>query len=426
MSRVTHVLKYKGSYAGLHRWVELIQNPISIGLVVCLIIRVLGESPFASVTMPGSKFRDYMGYIDAAFNYFAIYLTAPLLLISIILEYKDRRVDFEFDIKVVLTLIIFVIYALIHVFISESIVRDNRSEMMFSSITVGLIAYQLRKRNDINTFWNTMIIVGVVFVLMSLISGQLFSIMAGNGLVTNENNISKRIRLGKDTITSASLLYQCALACAAYVMINYRITFKLICIIATIICLVIMGILTGSKGPLLSFIVAIFVQLISNRFSFFKILFIFILIISLYYTIPYLLIYKGAFDHLMIGGQDEFRQEMYNYIIHSSPSIVGNGVGSFANHFGMTAIEGGYPHNSFLEVYYEMGIFGLILLVLLLYRYGVNLLINSKSNYTQKYILSYFSYAVVLSLFSGSIFSDSVMWMVFAFTDNIFTNNNQL
>jgi len=400
-----------------------IQNLISALLSISLIVKIFRGSMFTSITMPGSIVYIIFAYIDAALNYFASYLTIPLLIISFLSTYKTniRKLDLS-----VLVLVVFVLYALIHIFIGSSEFISKRLEMFSDVAIIALIALQLRMRNDIIIFWNGLIIVGIIFVALSLISGQFISIITGNGIVNSEYKGSGRIDLGMDTISAASYVYQCALACVAYLMLKVNRSTKSIYLIPVIFVLIIIGVLTGSKGPLVSFIVSVFVLIFLGRYASNKFLITLIILIGIYYIIPFLLIYKGAIDHILVGGDDFIRREWYYYIINSSPSVIGNGVGSFAKLFGLSAINGGYPHNSLLETYYEIGIIGLILLLYLLIKYTITLIYNSKYDYVQQFILSYFCYAVTLSLFSGSIFGDSLLWMGFAFTDNNVINKNQL
>jgi oligosaccharide repeat unit polymerase len=297
-------------------------------------------------------------------------------------------------------------YALIQIVTAEQ--YDNeRYEMVYTAAPIVLLAIPLCTHRGCELLWYGMIVAGAILFITLLLSGQLFSIVRGEGLIGLGKETSSRIHFGKDTITSASMMYQCVLAGVLWLTIypgkTLKNQFVLVCCVGLMMC----GVLTGSKGPLISLVVALMTILLLKRKYSIKWLFLPLVVVLFYfYGMPLLSNYVGALEHLVVGAEDINRQINYEYVLNSPPTLFGNGVGAFSRHAGDI-----YVHNSILEAYYEMGVIGVGLFILVILSIGRKLFREAKQDHSACFVLAFFVYFFTQSMFSGSIFSDSELWL---------------
>lgn len=147
---------------------------------------------------------------------------------------------------------------------------------------------------------------------------------------------------------------------------------------------------TGSNGPLLAFSLCCLI-LMKDKLNARRVIYI-ILILSIF-VIAFLLGERGA-DAAMFSFLA--RMDLIDFVLAFHPQNIwlGAGIGSFGVLY-LNVDKIIYPHNIFLEVYFEWGIIGLVLFV------SVLILLLSKMQLN--YVTIAFLFYLINSLFSGDI-----------------------
>jgi O-antigen ligase len=113
------------------------------------------------------------------------------------------------------------------------------------------------------------------------------------------------------------------------------------------------------------------------------------------------------------SGSAAKRLDFYRVTLAAIPNqpIFGTGIGSWGVfYFGSDAR--GYPHNVLLEITYEEGIVGLAAFLILLFAMGVALVRMIKASHSHFLVVGLLVlYCVLVSLFSGDLDDDRVMWL---------------
>ena len=399
---------YQGS--AIHGdWRYSLSAIVPLGLMVCLVSLLLGTSIFA-VSASGNIVGYILGYVGEAFRRGTQLLAIPLWFAAWHFAHSRRELRVKFDISMVLPLLMLLPYISLHLLTGDPITRENRLEMLLSTVPIALLALPFCRRRGCELFWYGMTAAGIFFFMTLLLSGQLISIMRGEGLIGLMDETSSRLQLGLNTITSASIMYQCALAGILWLLMYARKSASTLVLLVSCGSLLLCGVMTGSKGPLVSLIVAIAIFLVVKKAHRTK--WVYLVVIGgifFYYGLPVLSNYEGSLHHLLIGFSDENRRMFYSYVLNSVPTLFGNGVGSFTHDIGFSS--GGYVHNSILEMYYEMGLIGAGLFIWAMVAMGRKLILAARQDSAANFVLVYFVYSLTLSMFSGSIFNDQELWV---------------
>jgi O-antigen ligase len=275
-----------------------------------------------------------------------------------------------------------------------------------------IIAIPLCNRIGLERIRNGMILMGFIFLLTLICSGQFGSILHGEGLIDvmglQQENISGRVEYMADTITSASTMCLCVLACIAFIIDGQQRQWPRILVMAVGIGLFVCALLTGSKGPLVALFAAVLAILYIEERR--KLIVVIPILAGCFYLGAHLLqYYEQASQHLF---EDESRLDFYLFIIKSTPTLFGYGIGSFSQHFGGIDMVP-YPHNSLLEMYYEMGIFGALLYLFVVGSIGLGLWRTARAirDPISLFALAFFLYGLTFSMFSGSIYGDKELWL---------------
>lgn len=401
-------------------WRHSLGALVSPGLVVCLVSLLLGTSIFA-VSASGNIVGYILGYVGEAFRRGTQLLAIPLWFVAWHFAHSRRELRVKLDISTVLPLFMLLPYISIHLLFAEPITREHRFEMVLSTAPIVLLALPLCRRRGCELFWYGMMVAGIIFSMTLLFSGQLLSIVRGEGLIGLADETSSRLHLGLDTISSASIMYQCVLAGILWLLTYPRKSASTLVILATCASLLLCGVMTGSKGPLVSFIVALVTFLLVKRVSGMKWVYLAIIGVTFYqYGLPVLSNYEGSIKHLATGATDEGRQMYYSYVLNSVPTLFGEGVGSFTNETGAV-----YVHNTTLEMYYEMGVIGVGLFIWVVVAMARKLIQDANQSPVASFILAYFAYSLTTTMFSGSIFGDTPLWLALVFGSARFSTPDQ-
>lgn len=372
---------------------------------------LLGTNVFGTASASGNAMGYWFGYvIGGLFRRFAMYFYIPVWLVALYLSFKVPRFRIKINWNSFIPLLVFILYAIAQLWLANPIFAYASIERFINTLLIVIIALPLCFCEGCRLYWIGLIVSGFLFVMSLLFSGQLQSVISGGGFIGIYND-QGRLALNTDTITSASIMYQCALATIFWIIANP----KKENIISVLFIFVLLGIaiLTGSKGPAIGFVLSLipigFYRNIKNKGFFFVVLFVFVAL--LWNSQAILGDYSNAANHLAVDINEELRIYFYNSVIESVPTLIGNGIGSW----GVTFAGGSekYVHNSILEVYYEMGLVGACLFLWALGNIGIRLfkVLRSESNPVVGFLLAYFVYGVVTSMFSGSIFGDTVLWV---------------
>lgn len=383
---------------------------VHTGLVLCLITLLLGTSVFVVSAASGTVTGYYLGYVGEAFRRSAIYLSIPFWLAAWVSAASSRGSRVQLQWSRLLPCLLFTLYALVQLLISNPLLVAASVERLLSTAPIVLLALPLCSRKGCNLFWTGMAVAGLVFFVSLLISGQLLSALRGEGFQSLTMETSTRLDLGMDTITSASMMYQCVLAGVFWLVANSGKVGSWLIGVPIYVGLCGTAILTGSKGPAVAFGLALLTILVGGRSkrNIYAFLAVGILATALWEGREILSYYVGSVSHLSIGLEDENRLQFYQFAIESVPTLFGNGVGSWSVGFGLG--PGNYVHNSLLEVYYEMGAFGVGLFLWAVGNVGLSVFraARSRRDPVAGFILAYYVYGLVFSMVSGTIFGDTV------------------
>lgn len=402
-------------------WRYSLNALVSLGLMVCLVSLLLGTSIFVMAAENRNLVGYILGYVGAAFQRFAQFFSIPLWFAAWHFAHSRRELRVKLDISMILPLFMLLAYISLHLLTGEPITRENRLEMLLTTAPIALLALPLCRRRGGELFWYGMTVAGIIFFMTLLFSGQFTSIVRGEGLIGLSDETSSRLHLGLDPISSASKVYQCVLAGILWLFTYPRKSASNLLILASCAGLLVCGVMTGSKGPLVSLLVAIATFQLVKRVHVTKWVYLAIIGGIFYmYGLPILSNYEDSLKHLMIGFSDESRHMFYSYVLNSVPTLFGNGVGSFTKDVGVV-----YVHNSILEMYFEMGVIGAGLFIWAVVAMMRKLIQAANQDPVASFILSYFVYSLTFSMFSGSIFGDTELWLAFVLGFTPFCKHEQ-
>ena len=380
-----------------------------VGLVACVITLLLGTQVFGAVSVSGTTAGYYLGYVmGGLFRRSAIYLSVPIFLAACFHAYVRPQDRPAFAWRRLLPCLLFMLYALMQLLHADPEWAAPSFGRLLLTAEIALLALPLCYRKGINTYWIGMAAAGLLFFAALLFSGQLLSILRGNGLMGVTGAPEGRLNLNSDTITSASVLFQTTLAGVFLLLAHPRRKVLWLVGIPMFVCLIGIALLTGSKGPLLAFGVALSTIFLRKglKSALVGLVVVAIVVAVMWNARGVLDQYSGAASHLQISFQQDSRDSFFRSVIDSKPTLFGNGVGSWSVNHGFGV--GAYVHNSLLEVYYEMGLVGAVLFLWALGTVLVYLLrvVRTRGDPIAGFVLAYLVYGMVFSMVSGSIFGD--------------------
>jgi O-antigen ligase len=191
---------------------------------------------------------------------------------------------------------------------------------------------------------------------------------------------------------------------------------------------------SGGRGPVIAVFVSLFIVLLlvlydtfydiflkkklskkNLKFFFYIFLLIFfgIVIISVFFEYFVTFFERISLLYELGGASAQSRVDRYKSaarIIFSFPTVLyGLGIGGFSSYYAsLDDKRGEYPHNIFLEFGSELGIFGLISFVLLIYFTFIRALKNLKKSRVEKDKSNYFLNLTALALYLNMLFNSSV------------------
>lgn len=202
---------------------------------------------------------------------------------------------------------------------------------------------------------------------------------------------------------------------------------RFVFLVFVLLCLLYMF-LSGSKGPLIAYVVSVCVLMVEKKSDFAVVVFISVMALLAY---EYILLQNIPIDFVLQRysgenlGSFDTRYETYNIAVDGYLKsdlfgiLFGNGVGDFSVlHYGRDMRD--YPHNIFIESLYETGFIGALNYVLCIMYPIVKYLkgrvkiksLKLKDNHSLQILLSCYLFVVVSAQFTGDIGSN---WMISVF-----------
>jgi len=112
------------------------------------------------------------------------------------------------------------------------------------------------------------------------------------------------------------------------------------------------------------------------------------------------------------SGRDELAEKAIDGILNAP--ILGNGIASFENTNNI------YVHNLFLQLFYELGFFSVLLLFIVIL-FGLYIILNKKYSFKHRIFISYlFSAGIIQLFFSSSIWLSQIFWIYLGYIIKIY------
>lgn len=290
---------------------------------------------------------------------------------------------------------------------------EKIAEFFFNTFPILLITLIFLDSEDsvqktMNAIGNLSLLIGIVTVLVTLNhTGSLFvrvSTSDAKNITFLGVNLAVSIWFGRRM--GIAFLAMLCLTLFKPINVNKLKTFMLL----------ILTLLSVSRGPVFSLLATIVIMLIiifrciAIRKVYRKVLMIVLFGFSL---VGFLGLYSGSLERMFFFGDSNIlsRLNMYSLCIRLiKENLLGYGIGAYS----VLGTEL-YPHNIFLEILVEIGIVGLISLLIPL---AITIKENIKliwNNDKQKWVLPLFSlsvifFAILNALFSGDITSNEYVW----------------
>jgi hypothetical protein len=390
---------------------------IHIGLVVCLLVKLMGTEVLLQASASDTFLGHWLGYgLGCMLYYGTVIFSIPLWLAAWFYSPASQGFRVQFDVSRLLPVLLFAVYALVQLLAGNAEWTIATRENVWSMAPIILLAIPLCSRRGCHQVWVGIALAGLLYIVVLMASGQLVPLLRGRDFINlSGQEVTDRVSLVGNTITTALIMYQCVLAILCWLLAKVR--GKVYWIIGTPCCVALasIAILTGSKGPAVAFIVALVMLLATRRRKRFLYgVAITVMTLSMYWVARSLLVnYDGSSEHISIGFRDYGRLDFYASVIKSVPTYFGNGVGSWGAMMGMAGEGGSYVHNSFLEVYYELGLFGVVLYLWAIGAVGLSLHRQARKQHDPLvgFILVCLVFGLMISMFSGSIFCDNELWL---------------
>ncbi|EMI4154437.1 O-antigen ligase family protein [Vibrio parahaemolyticus] len=333
---------------------------------------------------------------------FILYIISVLILISLVqlpvIKIFDNKlvIWFIINILLVLTCLVFSIY------LTDSNSYGFRKSMLFIiyAIVPLIIGFLFGQRFDIKIFLNCALLWSFITLVMLAVSPSVSFVDYGFRLLPYFNG---------EKIDVISYSRQLSLFCLVALAILINSDLKNISIAIVITCLILLF-SSGSRASLLALILSslyLFKNKLSLKMMIFTGFILFLLIISNFESIQSSNIFLRMYNDFGNGNLNGSAGEREELIAFTIDRIVNNPLGGFGiGQFGLDFLGidiRSYPHNFFLEIYYELGIWSLLPMTFLLsYPYFKS---KSSNEFKSFYILTF-----IYMMFSGDLGSPQYIW----------------
>jgi hypothetical protein len=327
------------------------------------------------------------------------------LLILVILIIKSRLVVYKSNNNLYLIiLLISFFYCISFIYSTQHDYSKYKFFMFFIKLLPLIVLPYFLKLNILKFMKGYFLSLSLVLVLIFIKTFFMQDISVNNRLIIGDMNPIWISRIVLETLLLALLIFN-----------KKKIWLFMIIPVAYIIFL------SGSKGPLLSFIIVVgfyyFNNIKSNRDKFRAFLLLTGLSILMIYIIINLDVNSYIYQRFLLPVPDNVSEVMYessrvvvwpetvSKISNSNVSnlLFGNGIGSFGNfyHGGSLNSDREYPHNILLELIVEQGVVFLILFII-----TIIITIKYKNNF--KYVLIFY---LLNACFSGDILNNEKIFL---------------
>lgn len=283
---------------------------------------------------------------------------------------------------------------------------DNGKAVILFTVTfacaIGALAVFCSERAML-VFFATLLLIGVFAGLDTLLGERSYA-----------NEYSTRLTLeGATTITAARMLVGGSLVCFVAMFVPWRRPGRLLFAVG-FIALLLVALMTGSRGPVMSAVLAVSVTLLAAGYFRRRRMQGLLVSIAMLLIVVFAAIRTGG-DGVgrvldFLSGKDDGggsgRDELYGFAMQELASNpLGSGWGSFRYH-GLT-----YPHNLFLEVGVEGGVFVLIVVVVFVgYTCWVALRVSDSPLGSLSALM--LLYSLFNAMLSSDINGNRLMWMM--------------
>lgn len=339
---------------------------LAIGIIILgLSIFNLKVSIFTLLLSRDIVFNSIYYYTGVSSSPLTVTFYQLVLVFLMILVLLREKVTFKLDIYT-LTLVVFTFYLLAStLFISGYRGYGLEKLFYFGIIMIGsfFILVFIQKKSDLSFFIEAVFFQGLILLIVSLISGLSYKLLNGQFF------LNRFTILGINPIWIGRLLFYGALSNIYFMLKTKNWLFKILFI--TLTCFqCYYAFITGSRAPILAFILGLFMYAV----FYWKIKFSRIILLASVLIIIIAFSYKGVIadssSRFSGGGsgksssQNRIFAQYQAFTIFQENYIVGAGFGSFRQ-FPLK-----YPHNVFSEITSETGLIGLAFLLVL---FGISL-----------------------------------------------------
>ena len=354
-------IKYPTLYGTRHNRVFHLERTIlDYALLLCFVGFFFGTNVFRLTYVPGLDFGLYL--IRGTLFVMSHYFLWPIVCLTLLLKLKSShyRTLMAEQIRSNWLFLVFLAYLIGNAFLSPA------QGMAFSRLNIFLkyvlpmiaIAFMFPGVNAVSYIRTSFIVYGFIYCFFLLLNRSDMEIFSRN-VLTSES----RLAVIDSPLATGYLFLICALALISDLLLHHKKTLNSLSFLGICAVLIINAFFTGSRGPMIAFLVTLIVLVIFGHWKLWsKSLIIMIIAVIAYFIynkmlflLPLEITYR--FENIV----DPNREYFYSMVLHYPATLFGQGVGTFLS---FANIEyGGYVHNLILEAYLETGLVGLALLV---------------------------------------------------------------
>jgi uncharacterized protein involved in exopolysaccharide biosynthesis len=389
-------------------------NAVRVAMIVILIVALLGVGIIHSITLPG-VLDDIKHLLAVALGNAPRFLAIPLLITGTLLgiKFAPQRILKRQQLLALAPMLLLVIYVVVEMILSDSpaIARDRGTVFIQTGLPLLAAVLFFPTPDDWTRVPNVLFYVGCCSVIVLVLTGQLGSVLLPSGMTALTD--ASRLSVETTTILTSLNLLISALAGILLIISRELSIWRLWLVVLFFLVLLITALATGSRGPIVSFSVALLlILIIANRPLYQKVLIA--LLFAVVGVAGFLVLERsgaGAALHLLRGTTDIGRESFRSAVLASQPTFFGHGIGSFGYlYWGTDATT--YVHNAFLEAYYELGVVGLVLFTFVIAGAWISALkvYLSQRHPGMLFAIVGLTFYFVEAQFSGSLFS--MRWWV--------------
>ncbi|EPS9350877.1 O-antigen ligase family protein [Citrobacter freundii] len=333
---------------------------------------------------------------------FILYILSVLALLFLFQLPEIKVFDNKLVLWFIISILIVLVCLLISLYLTDSSGYGFRKLTLFIiyAIVPLIIGFLFGQRFDIKIFLNCALLWSFITLVMLAISPSVSFVDYGFRLLPYYNG---------EKIDVISYSRQLSLFCLVALAILINSDLKNISIAILITCVILLF-SSGSRASLLALILSS-LYLFKNKLSLKMMIVIgFIMLLLIYINLEFIqssniiLRMSNEFGNGNLNGSAGEREEL---IVFTIDRIMDNPLGGFGiGQFGLDFLGidiRSYPHNFFLEVYYELGIWSLLPMTFLLsYPYFKS---KSSNEFKSFYILTF-----IYMMFSGDLGSPQYIW----------------